>query len=321
MKMKKILTFIAFFAVTSMTFAQIEVGVRGGLTLASGYTDLPAASRPSGDLTLSIPIVSNKGNGMGAGFLAGIYARKELNASGLFMQADLSYATFTLKQKATDVTLDYNTPLNVPVAALPFPIGLPVETLALDVNGNVMLPTTESESVLQGVSINVLIGKQIADNKFRFYAGPNVLFVGKAEQTITYSGASASLGTFTINGLTPESLVASGALTAEQLAGAVQVIGGGLTDGIVAEFAEPVVQDLTEETPAPNRKVKSTIISLDLGVGTTIPNTGLGIDLRYSVPVFTGVYENGDIDGFLGITSLTVSYAVLKPKKAEAPKE
>ncbi|NJO01607.1 MAG: hypothetical protein HC880_07890 [Bacteroidia bacterium] len=70
--------------------------------------------------------------------------------------------------------------------------------------------------------------------------------------------------------------------------------------------------DLLNETEAGYLKVRELVAGMQAGVGLSIPNTGIDLDVNYSVPLFTGVYEEGDIEGYLGILSISVGYRFVR---------
>ncbi len=160
---------------TGRTFSlrDVDVGIKGGGTFTSGFTNVP--SFPVGNTGVSVPNLSNKGNGIGIGYSGGLWARK--NFRTFFIQTEITYNRFVLKQK-TDFVVDVNANPNL-VAALPFSVrnGL--------LNATLM---AETESALQSVNVPVLFGKRWLDGRLRGYVGPNFIFVNKAELKRTTSG-------------------------------------------------------------------------------------------------------------------------------------
>lgn len=242
--MKK--TFITAFVIGLFAFeghSQLfEIGLRGGLTATSGRTNLPEHSYSSPNGTLTNSKVTAKPDGMGFGYLGGLYAR--VNVLGFFVQTEASYAHFVLNQKIEDGKVFLG-------------------------SSQVGAYKSESQSQLSGINVPVLFGKTFALKLVRVYLGPNFLFVTQAKQNLKTTVGST-----------------------------------------VTEREEDLTQDTRRELP--NRKVESLIIGLEAGVGVQLPKIPLGFDLRYSVPVITGVYANKDITGFMGITTLTVSYRLFK---------
>ncbi len=159
----------------------IELGIKGGGTFTHGFTVIPAQVSTTG---VEVPKIENNSNGIGIGYSGGIWARK--NFSTFFIQAEVTYNQFVLKQK-TGTTLDINA--NSAIAnALPVSIQPGLVNATLNIT---------SESVLQAINIPVLFGKRFMDGRLRVYAGPNFLFFQKAEARRVNSGlinANASIG-------------------------------------------------------------------------------------------------------------------------------
>jgi hypothetical protein len=150
----------------------IEFGIKGGGTFTHGYTTIPAQSVGS----VQVPALENKNNGIGYGYSGGLWVRK--NFSNFFVQAEVTYNRFVLKQK-TAVTLDVNAN---PALANALPVS--VQPGILNASLNVV-----SESVLEAVDVPILFGKRWMDGRLRGYVGPNFIFVQKAEATRVTSGA------------------------------------------------------------------------------------------------------------------------------------
>lgn len=311
---KKMFTLLVWMVSLSVAQAQIEFGVRGGVSLTSGHTDISASKSSVGALNISTPVIKNESNGIGVGLIAGVYARKDITRSGLFVEAGVGYTSFLLKQISKEVKLDYETTTVLPTSQLPFPVNLPTDKLKLDLKGNINLNEATTGSTLKGIDFNVGLGKHFFDKKFRIYGGFNMLIVTQAEKESKYTGISASTNNVVVNGLTTEQLVGSGVLTNQQVAGVKQMLGKSVDSKAKAGLSKIPNQDLKKESAS---QVKNTIIGLDLGIGGTIPNTGIGVDLRYHVPVFTGVLKHSEGGGFLGITMLTLSYSILNPKQEQ----
>lgn len=237
--------------------AQRVFGVKAGGTFTHGATNIPAQPISTG---LQIPEINNKNNGIGVGYSAGIWGRQDFG--NIFLQAEVTYNRFVLKQK-TDLTLDVNALAVLARQQLPvqIPNGLVTGTLHSD-----------SESSLNSVNVPILIGKRFANQKVRVFAGPNFIFVAKAEGKQKITGqvnGNASIGVPTI----------------------------------------PVSTERTTDllsSDAGILQVKPFTVALEAGVGIN-PVPKLEVDLRYAVPV-GGVYNDKGITGYLGIATLTVGY-------------
>lgn len=149
----------------------VEFGIKGGATFTHGFTNIPAQSVSGVD----VPALQNKSNGIGYGYSGGLWARK--NFSNFFIQAEVTYNRFVLKQK-TAVTLDVNAN-----AALANALPISVQPGLLNASLNIV-----SESVLEAVNVPILVGKRWLGGKLRGYGGPSFLFVQKAEVTRNTSG-------------------------------------------------------------------------------------------------------------------------------------
>ena len=152
-------------------FRPFEFGVKGGATFTHGFTNIPAQSVGS----VQVPALENKNNGIGYGYSGGLWARKNFN--NFFIQAEVTYNRFVLKQK-TAVTLDVNAN---PALANALPIS--VQPGVLNASLNVV-----SESVLEAIDVPILFGKRWMGGRLRGYIGPNFIFVQKAEATRTTAG-------------------------------------------------------------------------------------------------------------------------------------
>jgi hypothetical protein len=167
---KRQLSITALFLIgSSVAMAQtsvrpFEVGIKGGGTFTHGFTTIPAQTVGS----VQVPQLDNKSNGIGYGYSGGIWARKNFNS--FFIQAEVTYNRFVLKQK-TNVTLDVNA--NPALAN-----ALPVTVLPGLVNATL---NVTSESALEAIDVPILIGKRWLDGKLRGYVGPNFIFVQKAQ--------------------------------------------------------------------------------------------------------------------------------------------
>lgn len=156
---------------SSSSFADLEFGLKGGGTFTHGFTTIPGQTVNG----VQIPDLENKSNGIGFGYSGGAWARK--NFSTFFIQAEVTYNRFVLKQQGL-ITVDVNAN---PALANGLPIS--VQPGILNASLNIV-----SESVLQAVDVPILIGKRWMDGKLRGYAGPNFIFVQKATATRNTSG-------------------------------------------------------------------------------------------------------------------------------------
>ncbi len=151
----------------------LHLGIKAGGTATHGYTTVPA--QPTSIATVEVPYLDNKNNGIGYGYSAGLFARKDIRKG--FIQAEVTYNRFVLKQK-TNVTLDVNA--NPALSnALPVSFAPGVLNAALNVT---------SESALESINVPIMIGRRILDGKVRAYFGPNFIFVTKAEAIRNTSG-------------------------------------------------------------------------------------------------------------------------------------
>ncbi len=124
---------------------------------------------------MQVPNLKNESNGIGMGYSGGLWARK--NYPAFFIQAEVTYNRFVLKQKGT-ITVDVNAN---PALANALPVS--VQPGLLNATLNVV-----SESVLEAVAVPILLGKRWMDGKLRGYAGPNLIFVQKATATRNTAG-------------------------------------------------------------------------------------------------------------------------------------
>ncbi len=183
MKLSQLSIVALFVASTSAVTAQtslsdrpvrdIEFGIKGGGTFTHGFTNIPAQT--VGDAGVQVPELENKSNGIGYGYTGGLWARKNFNS--FFIQAEVTYNRFVLKQK-TNVTLDVNAN-----PALSNALPITVQPGLVNATLNVV-----SESVLEAIDVPILIGKRWMGGKLRGYVGPNFIFVQKAEANRTNSG-------------------------------------------------------------------------------------------------------------------------------------
>ena len=152
--------------------SSVEFGIKGGPTFTHGYTTIPAQTVGS----VQVPVLNNNNNGIGYGYSAGIWARK--NFSRFFIQTEVTYNRFVLNQ-ITNTTIDVNAN---PTLANAIPVSVQPGLLNATLN-------VTSASVLQAVDVPILIGKRWMGGKLRGYAGLNFIFVQKATATRTTSGA------------------------------------------------------------------------------------------------------------------------------------
>lgn len=161
-------------------FAGFHVGLKAGGTFTHGNTTVPA--QPTAIANVQVPYLDNKNNGIGYGYSAGLFARKDLHKG--FIQIEATYNRFVLKQK-TAVTLDVNA--NPALSeALPVTFAPGVLNAALNVT---------SESALESINVPIMIGRRIMNGKVRAYFGPNFIFVTKAQVQQNTSGQFNANGT------------------------------------------------------------------------------------------------------------------------------
>ena len=251
----------AAMAQSSSPNASIEFGVKGGATFTHGFTNIPA--QRVGASSVDVPALNNKSNGIGFGYSGGLWARKNFNR--FFVQAEVTYNRFVLKQK-TDVTLDVNA--NPAIAnALPISVSPGLINASLNIR---------SESVLEAINVPILFGKQFMDGRLRAYAGPNFIFVRKAEAT--------------------------------------RVSAGRLNENAAIGFSETPIPasvgttNLLNRYEAGNLEVKDFTYALELGASFSAIRF-LAVDVRYAVPV-GGVYNDSNITGFLGIATVSLAYTI-----------
>lgn len=164
-------------SLTTMAQNRLEGGIKGGATFTHGYTTVPPVSTSAG---VTVPQLDNKNNGIGIGYSAGIWGRR--NFDRFFIQVEVGYNDYLLKQK-TDLTVPAS--LAFAIVGQPLPSALPGQT-----------PTAVnliSESTLQTVTVPVLIGKRWGN--FRAFLGPSLLFTTRAQIT---RNTSASIGTLSL---------------------------------------------------------------------------------------------------------------------------
>lgn len=246
-------------AIAQNSVRPFEFGIKGGGTFTHGYTTIPGQTVGS----IQVPNLENKNNGIGYGYSGGLWARKNFN--NFFIQAEVTYNRFVLKQVGV-ITVDVNAN---PALANALPVS--VQPGILNATLNIV-----SESVLEAVDVPVLFGKRWMGGKLRGYAGPNFIFIQKAEATRTTSGV-----------LNANSSVAFPKTDIPATTGKT---------------------NLLNKYEAQNLEVKDFTYALEVGVGYT-PVPFLDVDLRYAAPV-GGVYKDTGIKGFLGIATLSLGFKV-----------
>jgi Outer membrane protein beta-barrel domain len=145
----------------------IEVGLKGGVTFVHGYTTIPAV--PTSIVGVQVPQVDNKNNGIGTGYSAGAFVRfNKYNRKG-YVQIELTYNRYLLKQKA-NLTLDVNANPSL-TAKLPVSFAPGLLNATVDVT---------SESAIESYNVPVLFGRRVLHDKVRVFIGPTLLFVNKS---------------------------------------------------------------------------------------------------------------------------------------------
>ncbi|EAY32043.1 hypothetical protein M23134_02072 [Microscilla marina ATCC 23134] len=127
----------------------ISIGLRGGITLTGGNTTFPANTSQGRPVEFK-----NDQDGMGLGYVFGGTAR--INFGGLFLQSELNYGQFKLKQKNAQT----------------FSAG------GASVTNNI-----NSVSTMDAFNIPILLGTKLGP--LRAYVGPSFIFVTRAEQKTT----------------------------------------------------------------------------------------------------------------------------------------
>lgn len=149
----------------SLAQNRFEGGIRGGVTLTHGHTTVPAIVIPG---VGNLPELNNRTNGVGTGYSAGLWVRRNFNR--FFVQTGVDYNRFVLPQK-TDFTVSAGT--GAFLSGLSIPPQIPDQT---PVGINLI-----SESVLESVNIPVLVGKSWLGGRLRAFAGPGLLITAKAQ--------------------------------------------------------------------------------------------------------------------------------------------
>ncbi|MEZ0539101.1 outer membrane beta-barrel protein [Fibrella arboris] len=145
-----------------------EFGLKGGPTFVSGYTNIPAV--PTGITGVTFPAIENKGNGTGTGYTAGTFVRFNNYRRKGFVQIELTYNRYVLKQRA-NVTLDVNAEPSL-AAQLPISFAPGLLNATVDVT---------SESSIESFNVPVLFGRRLLNEKLRIYLGPTLIFVNKSQ--------------------------------------------------------------------------------------------------------------------------------------------
>lgn len=162
----------------------IEVGLKGGPTFVHGYTTIPA--QPTGIAGVTIPQIDNKRNGTGVGYTGGAFVRfNSYNRKG-FVQVELTYNRYLLKQK-TNITLDVNAEPSL-AAQLPISFAPGLLNATVDIT---------SESSIESFNVPVLFGRRLLNNKLRAYMGPTLIFVNKSQavrSTVGQVNPNAAIG-------------------------------------------------------------------------------------------------------------------------------
>ncbi|WP_299462462.1 outer membrane beta-barrel protein [uncultured Microscilla sp.] len=241
--MKKGLLLIALVCLTaSVSFSQgISVGLRGGLTLTSGNTTFPANASQGRPVEFK-----NESDGLGTGFTIGGMAR--INFAGLFLQGELNYAQFKLKQKN-------NQTYTVTPASL---------------TNNI-----KSESTLSAFNIPILVGTKLGP--LRAYIGPSFLFVTNAEQKntgeVVTSVGGVAINTTSVSSTQDLLTSEAGDFEVKPLIIAVEAgVGIGLPFGLEADlrYAIPAITGVYK-----NSDVKGFLGILSLSVGYRLAKLGL----------------------------------------------
>ena len=278
----------------TMYAQRLEVGIKVTGSAANGDTKLPAVN--SGGY--SVPAFTAKFDKLAPQLMGGVYGRWTLNRNW-FLQTEILYTHFTLKQQTGDVRTTFS--------------NVPVDANGTTIAGNINYTNTKPVSSVWGIDVPLFVGKRFGN--FRVYGGPSFLFVTKSEQKTTYENGSYQINTISNPAFAApppfgfgSSTVPYSTFKANQPDEAQQI-----DAGVAAQVKKQQTEDLSHDTepPLPNRRIKKLIIPFEVGVGYKIADTGFAIDVRYSVPVFTGVYANKDIKGFLGVTTLSLSYRLI----------
>lgn len=153
----------------------VEVGIRGGVTFVHGYTNIPA--QQTSIAGVQFPALENKGNGIGTGYSGGVFARFNNRSRKGYIQIELSYNRYLLKQR-TNATLDVNAN---PALAARLPVSFAPGLLNATVD-------VTSESSIESYNIPVLFGRRILGNRLRAYIGPNLIFVNRSQAVRTSQG-------------------------------------------------------------------------------------------------------------------------------------
>ena len=153
----------------------IEVGLKGGVTFVHGFTTIPAA--PTSIVGVQVPQIDNKNNGIGTGYSAGLFVRFNNYSRKGYVQVELTYNRYLLKQK-TNLTLDVNANPAL-TARLPVSFAPGLLNATVDVT---------SESIIESYDVPVLFGRRVLNDKVRVFIGPTLLFVNKSSATRNTQG-------------------------------------------------------------------------------------------------------------------------------------
>lgn len=147
----------------------IEVGLKGGPTFVHGYTTIPA--QPTGITGVTFPQIDNKRNGTGVGYTGGAFVRFNNYSRKGYVQIEMTYNRYVLKQRATALTLDVNAQ---PTLAARLPISFAPGLLNATVD-------VTSESSIESFNLPILFGRRLLRDRLRAYIGPTLIFVNKSE--------------------------------------------------------------------------------------------------------------------------------------------
>lgn len=162
-------------AMAQLPTRSIEVGIKGGATFVHGYTTIPA--QPTSIVGVQVPQLENKNNGVGTGYSFGVFSRFNNASRKGYIQLELSYNRYLLKQK-TNATLDVNANPSL-AARLPLSFAPGLLNATVDVT---------SESSIESFNVPVLFGRRILKDRLRAYIGPSLIFVNKSQAVRSTQG-------------------------------------------------------------------------------------------------------------------------------------
>ncbi len=171
-----LLTSTATLAQSRPFIPSIEVGLKGGPTFVNGYTTIPA--HPTSIVGVQVPQIENKGNGTGLGYTAGAFVRFNNYSRKGYVQVEVTYNRFLLKQRVTNFTLDVNANASL-AAQLPVSFAPGLLNATVDVT---------SESSIESFNVPLLFGRRLFNDRLRAYFGPTLLFVNKSQAVRTTQG-------------------------------------------------------------------------------------------------------------------------------------